>query len=610
MAKGKDGSKSGAGARERQGSDAYAHRLKRMREQGLKPPIAQRGEESEHMTPHAVLDCGWGRLVFAQTFDDSAAMIAALRGERPDQRDIAVYVRNPHVLLASAPQELFLDPSHTYRLDLSGYRPSRRGPKGFFIRRLTSQSDAEAINRIYASRSMIPVPPEFFWSKRDARTIIYFVAEDDQTGEVLGTVTGVDHMRAFKDPEHGSSLWCLAVDPAARHPGIGEALVRRLAEYFTVRGAAFLDLSVLHDNEQAIALYEKLGFQRVSFFNVKRKNPINETLFTGPDTDDALNPYAKIIVNEARRRGIHVQVVDAGAGYFRLTHGSRSILCRESLSELTSAVAMSICDDKAVTRRIVSAAGVCVPEQLADGASPDEIAEFVKRCGKVVVKPARGEQGRGIAVGLSDPDEVAAAIKAARAVSDTVLLEEYVEGQDLRLVVINFKLVAAAIRRPPVIVGDGERTVRELIAAQSRRRKAATGGESRIPLDGETERTVREAGYGLDDVLPVETELAVRKTANLHTGGTIHDVTDIIDPTLVDAAVSAARAIDIPVTGIDFMVKSPRSREYAFIEANERPGLANHEPQPTAERFVDLLFPLSVPAAVRQTLRKEGEGNR
>lgn len=479
--KDRDGGKGGTAPRDRQGRDAYAHRLKRMREQALKPPIAQHGDEQVQMTPEAVLDCGWGRLVFAQTFDESGAMVAALRDEQPDRRDIALYVRNPHVLLANAPQELFLDPSHTYRLDLSQYRASRKAPRGFFIRRLTSQSDAEAINRIYSARSMIPVPPEFFWSKRDARTIIYFVAEDEQTGEVLGTVTGVDHVRAFNDPEGGSSLWCLAVDPAARHPGIGEALVRRLAEYFTTRGSAFLDLSVLHDNEQAIALYEKLGFERVSFFSVKRKNPINETLFTGPDTDQELNPYARIIVNEARRRGIHVEVVDAEAGFFRLTQGGRSILCRESLSEMTSAVAMSICDDKAVTRRVVSAAGVRVPAQLEDSSGPDEIAEFVRRHGKVVVKPARGEQGRGISVGLSDIDEIKEAIKAARAVSDTVLLEEYVEGEDLRLVVINYRVVAAAIRRPPTIVGDGERTVRALIAAQSRRRAAATAGNPGFP---------------------------------------------------------------------------------------------------------------------------------
>ena len=83
----------------------------------------------------------------------------------------------------------------------------------------------------------------------------------------------------------------------------------------------------------------------------------------------------------------------------------------------------------------------------------------------------------------------------------------------------------------------------------------------------------------------------MRKTANLHTGGSIHDVTEQVHPALVDAACRAARAIDIPVVGIDLMVRSPNRPEYVFIEANERPGLANHEPQPTAERFVDLLFP-------------------
>lgn len=162
------------------------------------------------------------------------------------------------------------------------------------------------------------------------------------------------------------------------------------------------------------------------------------------------------------------------------------------------------------------------------------------------------------------------------------------------------------MRRPPKVVGDGQQTIGKLIAAQSRRRSAATGGESTIPLDAETTRTIAAAGYSLDDVLPANEELTVRRTANLHTGGTIHDVTEIVHPALVEAAISAARAIDIPVTGIDFMVRSPRMSEYAFIEANERPGLANHEPQPTAERFIDLLFPLSMPAAARMARKEAG----
>ena len=589
----------------RKGSDPYGHRLKRLRQQGLKPPINQRGSKSPDTKENFVLDCGWGRLAFAQTFEKSETLVSTLREERGDTRDIAVYVRDPHVLLATAPHEVFLDPSHTYRLDLTTYRSSKTPPKGYFIRRLTSQADADAINRIYASRSMVQMSPDFFWSKRDARVLTYFVAEDETTGDVIGTVTGVDHARAFGDPERGSSLWCLSVDPQARHPGIGEALVRRLAEFYQAREAAFLDLSVLHDNEGAIKLYEKLGFKRVSFFSVKRKNQINENLFTGGETNDGLNPYAMIIVREARRRGIHVEIIDAEGGFFRLTHGGVSIRCRESLTELTTAVAMSICDDKTVTRRMVENAGVVVPAQINAAAGDEAVSAFLEKHEMVVVKPSRGEQGRGISIGLKTLDEVKEAVEDARQHCDTVLVEQMFDGTDLRLIVINYKLVAAAVRLPPKVIGDGKLTIEELIAAQSRRRAAATGGESRIPIDAETNRTLAAAGYSLDDVLPQGEELLVRKTANLHTGGTIHDVTDTVHPVLVDAAVKAARSIDIPVCGIDLMVTSPRSPEYAFIEANERPGLANHEPQPTAERFIDLLFPLSMPHAVRRALQNQ-----
>ena len=108
---------------------------------------------------------------------------------------------------------------------------------------------------------------------------------------------------------------------------------------------------------------------------------------------------------------------------------------------------------------------------------------------------------------------------------------------------------------------------------------------------GVTADTVREAGWELDEVLPVNERLTVRRTANLHTGGTICDVTDEVNPTLARVAIDAADAIGIPVTGIDLMVPAVDGEEYVFIEANERPGLANHEPRPTAKAFVDLLFP-------------------
>ncbi len=549
---------------------------------------------------NAMFDCGWGRLIFADTFTDNRALAEALRAESPDRRDIAFHVKEPHLLLAAAPQELFLDPSNTYRLTLADYQPSDRRPTGLSVRRLSTREDAEAVNIIYASRQMVTVPPDFFWSRRNERALTVLVAEDDDSGEILGTVTGVDHTLAIGDQEGRTSLWCLAVAPDARHPGIGEALIRALIEQYIARHARTLELSVMHDNEQATRLYEKLGFVRVPVFTAKRKNPINESLFTGPASaeDDKLNPYARIIVREARRRGIGVEVVDAEGGFFRLDFGGRSVVCRESLSEFTSGVAMSICDDKSVTRRIVARAGVRVPPQIAAG-DDASLRAFLEEHQRVVVKPARGEQGRGIAVGLTSVEETRAAIENARRYCADVLVEACVDGVDLRLVVIDYRVVAAAIRRPAQISGDGEHTIRQLIETQSRRRAAATGGESTIPIDGETERVVAGAGYGLDDVAPAGETITVRKTANLHTGGTITDVTAETHPTLIDAAIRAARAIEIPVTGIDLMVRDPRQPDYWFIEANERPGLANHEPQPTAERFVDLLFPLSVPRAAR-----------
>jgi GNAT-family acetyltransferase (TIGR03103 family) len=404
---------------------------------------------------------------------------------------------------------------------------------------------------------------------------------------------GLDHVEAFADPQHGASLWALAVAPQAAHPGVGEALVRYLAEHYQARGREWMDVSVLHDNEQAIALYDKLGFQRIPAFAVKRRNAINEPLFIGGgEALQDLNPYARLLVDEAIRRGIHAEVIDADNGYFRLTLGGRSIVCRESLSELTSAVAMSRCQDKRVTLKLLAGEGLAVPRQ-ADADDEAGWHALLAEVGTVVVKPVEGEQGKGISVDLRSVEDVRAAIERARQFCDRVLVEQFCKGEDLRIVVIDHQVVAAAVRRPPEVVGDGRSTVRELIERQSRRRAAATGGESRIPLDAEAARCIAAQGHDLDSVLLPDCRLQVRNTANLHTGGTIHDVTAELHPALREAAEKAARALDIPVTGLDFLVPAVDGPDYVIIEANERPGLANHEPQPTEERFIDLLFPRS-----------------
>ncbi|GAA3177352.1 N-acetylglutaminylglutamine synthetase [Blastococcus jejuensis] len=545
------------------------------------------------MRSDVVLDLGWGRLVFGQTFADLRGVVDALRAEESGRRDICIYPRDPHVLVGLAPDELFIDPSYTYRLDLHRYRPRHELIRGVFVRTVTSQAEMEAIKHIYALNGMVVGDPGTMWANHRTRAFTYLVAEDRRTGQIIGTVTGVDHKLAFGDPEAGTSLWCLAVHAQDAPPGTGEALVRVLAERYVGRGRAYLDLSVMHDNEAAITLYRKLGFARVGAVCVKRKNPINTPLFAArpPGVED-LNPYALIIAEEALRRGIRVEVTDAEFGEMRLSVGGRTVLTRESLSEFTTAVALSRCDDKRVTRRIMERAGVRVARgALACEGELGEATALLREVGEVVVKPARGEQGRGITVGVTDDDGLARAVALALQFCPDVLVEELVEGEDLRVVVIDRQVVAAAVRRPAEIVGDGRHPVSDLVRATSRRRERATGGESRIPVDEVTAEVVAESGYAMDDVPPTGERIRVRRTANLHTGGTIEDVTDRLHPEIAQAAVRAASALGIPVTGIDFLVPDVSGPDYVFIEANERPGLANHEPQPVVERFVDLLFP-------------------
>jgi GNAT-family acetyltransferase (TIGR03103 family) len=552
----------------------------------------------EAMAKDVELELGWGRLIFGQTFADSDRLAEALRREAPGRRDICIYAREAHVIVAGAPNELFIDPSHTYRLRFGGasdQEAQASPPPGVTIRRLNEPADADAMNRVFVRCGMVPAPVDTIWQNHlNAEAVIYLLAVRDDDGTVVGSVTGVDHQLLFADPERGSSMWTLAVDSAAGLPGIGEALTRALAEHFRDLGRAYLDLSVAHDNAAAIALYEKLSFRRVPVLAIKRKNAINEPLFTPPpETVDDLNPYARIIADEAQRRGIAVEVLDAETGEMRLARGGRSVITRESLSELTSAIAMSRCDDKRLTRRLVSEAGINVPRARLATFDDDDYA-FLRDVGEVVVKPTRGEQGKGITVGVTaenGPDELAAALARAREEHPEVLIEQRVAGEDLRLVVIDGRVVAAALRRPAEIIGTGDKSVRDLIAAESRRRAAATGGEARIPLDETTEAIVVEAGWTLDDVLPEGTRLRVRRTANVHQGGAIPDVTAEVNPELCRVAVAAAEAIGIPVTGIDLVVPDVAGDQYAYIEANERPGLANHEPQPTAAAFIDFLFP-------------------
>ncbi len=238
-------------------------------------------QSEEQIKKNVALDCGWGRLLFGQTFDDHDALVDQLINERKSCRDIAIYIRDHHVLLARAPELLFIDPSDTYRFWLHLYRAPKWRSKEFTVRMLKDGDDARAINRIYRKCGMIEAPEEKILENQHTRVFCYYLAERIEDGAVIGTISGIDHKLAFNDPTNGSSFWCLSVDPDSRTGGVGRTLIREVAEHFIARGRDYLDLSVMHDNRKAKNLYRKLGFRQVPVYAIKRKNEVNRSLYLG-----------------------------------------------------------------------------------------------------------------------------------------------------------------------------------------------------------------------------------------------------------------------------------------------------------------------------------------
>ena len=283
------------------------------------PAITSRSwkQPSEHqlqgMRSDVVLDLGWGRLVFGQTFADLRGIVDALRAEETGERDICIYPRDPHVLVGLAPDELFIDPSYTYRLDLHRYRPRPELIRGVFVRTVTSQAEMDAINEIYALNGMVVGDADVMW------------AQPPHPRLHLPRRRGPAHRDRSSAPSPGSTTSSPSATrgrhqpvvprrpragrPARHRRGAGARAGRALR-----RPRPGLPGPVGHARQRGApsALYRKLGFTRVAAVCVKRKNPINTPLFAArpPGLED-LNPYARIIAEEALRRGIRVEVTDA-----------------------------------------------------------------------------------------------------------------------------------------------------------------------------------------------------------------------------------------------------------------------------------------------------------
>ena len=324
----------------------------------------------------------------------------------------------------------------------------------------------------------------------------------------------------------------------------------------------------------------------------------------------ALGPSTAALVRAAESRGIPwLRLNDQSL--VQLGHGKYQQRIQATITGRTPHIAVELASDKEETNRILGSLGLPVPRQeLVQSA--EQAVRAARRIGfPVVTKPYNGNHGRGISIRLTTDEEVATGFSVAREHSRSIIVETFLEGDDHRLLVVNGELVAATRRTPGHVVGDGAHTIAELIDIVNRDPRRGVGHEkvlTRLELDGQAGQMLDRAGLTSGSVPEAGRVVFLRSTANLSTGGTATDVTDIIHPDNRDMAVRAIRAIGLDVGGVDFLstniAESYRSIGGGICEVNAAPGFRMHvapsegTPRDAAGPVIDMLFPPGAPSRV------------
>ena len=292
-------------------------------------------------------------------------------------------------------------------------------------------------------------------------------------------------------------------------------------------------------------------------------------------------------------------------------HGKYQQRIQATTTGSTGNIAVDLAGDKEETNGILRDLGLPVPEQRIVRREGDAV-RAAKRIGfPVVLKPLAGNHGRGVSINLKTAEEVETGFKKAREHGRTIIVESYIEGFDHRLLVVNGELVAAAKREPGHVVGDGKHTIAELVDIVNEDPRRGVGHEkvlTRLELDHQAERLLTKLGYD-QDAVPEEDEIVyLRSTANLSTGGTAVDVTDIIHPDNREMAIRSIKAIGLDIGGVDFLTNdislSYREAGGAICEVNAGPGFRMHVapsegmPRDVAGPVIDMLFPPDAPTRV------------
>jgi len=317
----------------------------------------------------------------------------------------------------------------------------------------------------------------------------------------------------------------------------------------------------------------------------------------------ALGPSTASLVKAAENRGIPwLRLNDQSL--VQLGHGKYQQRIQATVTGRTPHIAVELASDKEETNKILATLGLPVPTQELVQTEAAAI-RAARRIGfPVVTKPYNGNHGRGISIRLTADEDVAQGFLVAREHSRSVIVETFLEGDDHRLLVVHGELVAATRRTPGHVVGDGEHTIAQLIDIVNTDPRRGVGHEkvlTRLELDAQAHKMLERAGLQSDSVPDKGRVVYLRSTANLSTGGTATDVTDVIHPDNREMAERAVRAIGLDVGGVDFLSKniteSYRSIGGGICEVNAAPGFRMHvapsegTPRDVAAPVIDMLFP-------------------
>ncbi len=296
-----------------------------------------------------------------------------------------------------------------------------------------------------------------------------------------------------------------------------------------------------------------------------------------------LGPSTGSIVTAALARGIPYYRLLQDSSLVQLGWGSRQRRIRAAEIDRTSVIAQAVAQDKQLTKQLLRAAGVPVPDgQAVDSEDAAWIA--ANELGlPVVVKPQDGNHGRGVTVNIETREQLAAAWRAAIQESPHVIVERYIPGSDYRMLVIGDKLIAAARREPPQVIGDGVLTVQALVDEVNRDPRRGEGHATsltRIRLDNIALGCLQTQNLTTDSVPLLGQQVVLRNNANLSTGGTATDVTDQVHPELAARAIAAAQMVGLEICGVDIVCQSVlrplEEQSGGVIEVNAAPGLRMH----------------------------------